>query len=777
MKPWAMLRTASFSVRKNTYVKLLLSFIVLNILNIFVVFGWYYLRSEQMMEREIDQLSHRLLAQTQNISNYIYTSAVKGGYDLYYDESIYAAMFSGDELDVYGQSRLDTRMNRFIQMNPIIKSIYLYNLQLGVVISSAYPNMSVAQFPDKEMTAAVRQFQYTSPRIPYMLRDMNTGRSDDSRTLSLIVSEPSSIANRVLGAMIINIDSGQLKNLLAQMADDAASPLFIMQEDGAFVTLPESELFTDGRMKFRYADRIRQDGQAGGTFFQTIDGVKYVVAFQKTNLESTGFTYVSIYPYTALFKSLLQIRNLTLLSSAVLIAASLAASVFLSRNIYFPIRLLTQFAKRQSKEPADLSQGGDIETISRVFTTVIKENESLEQVTYRARRLLRDQLLRNLLLGHGENRQSLRRLTEEHNIELGKAGRVRVIVLRIDQFQRFLESYDSDSRYLIRYAMCNVAEETFPAGYKPAAVDIDSDHIAVLIDYSSQDGQALTAVLKEVQSNIRTYLKLGVTAGVGESVETLSEAAYSYEGAFSASHYRIFRGQGSILVHERLFPYSIADYPFEKEKAIMDELRLGRPQKMKEAVESLLNSLEDCPYRDLFAILTQLIVNLIKHIRALPGRTALAPELSYEGIYQQLVRMESSGEIRDWMVELFIRTAEEKNESKRSKTLDAVERGIRYIDENYQRMEFSVTDVADYLRYSASYLNKIFNEHAGVSVHEFINRKRIGKARELLGQSDLLINDIAGLAGFSSSNYFYYVFKKELGMTPSAYRHMNGNGD
>ncbi|QHW32748.1 hypothetical protein GZH47_19335 [Paenibacillus rhizovicinus] len=123
-------RAASYVWRKNTFAKLLLSFMVVNVLNLMFVFGLFYYKSDQVMKDEINQLSHKLLAQTQNVSNYMYTSTIKGGYDLYYDDSVYSAMFSGDEVDVYDQHNLLTRMNRFLQSNPIVQSIYLYNFQL-----------------------------------------------------------------------------------------------------------------------------------------------------------------------------------------------------------------------------------------------------------------------------------------------------------------------------------------------------------------------------------------------------------------------------------------------------------------------------------------------------------------------------------------------------------------------------------------------------------------------------------------------------------------------
>ncbi|RKP48920.1 helix-turn-helix domain-containing protein [Cohnella endophytica] len=776
--PLAWLRSASFSYRKNTYVKLLLSFIILNILNIFIVFGFYYLKSDQMMKQEIDRLSHKLLSQTQNVSNYVYTSTIKGVFDLYYDDSIYSALFSDDVLDVYDQHKLVTRLNRFLQTNPIVHSIYLYNMQLDVVVSTAYPNKKIEDFPDTEMTGVLQNFKYRSPKIPYLLRHSIPTKPRGTPTLSLIVTEPSSSTNRMQGAMIINIDDGQLQNLMTEMASDPINRMFIVQEDGQFVTDPKSDGLKDMMSRFRYYSDIQNAHKPSGTFIKSIDNEKYVIAFQKTNLESTGFIYVSVYPYSTLFRSLIQIRDITMLSSIFLIFVSLIVSVLISRKIYFPIRSLTQFARKQGKGTADPFNDGDIETIKRVFAKVIQDNESLEQVSARTKLLLRDQFLRSLLLGYEESRIGFRSWVKDHNIELIDAERLCVLIIRIDQYRMFVDRYDNEGCYLIRYAMRNIAEETLAEHCRSISVDIGSDHIAVILDSSALNEEALMLIAQEVQRNIKDYLKLSVTLGLGAPIESLAEAAFSYEGALSATHYRIFRGSGSLFMHEELFRHTKNEYPYDREKAIFDELKLGRQQKMKEAVEALLVTMDRNPSQDLFAILTQVILNIMKLIHAMPSKSTPLSTMGYDEIFNELFKLETKQEMGEWISQLLVQaTADKEEKGRNAKSMGTIDKGVKYIEENYSRVDFSVTDVADRLRYSVSYLNKLFNDNLSYSVHEYINRMRLQKAIELIERSELLINDIAGLSGFSSSNYFYFVFKKAFGMTPNAYRKLHGQSE
>ena len=71
---------------------------------------------------------------------------------------------------------------------------------------------------------------------------------------------------------------------------------------------------------------------------------------------------------------------------------------------------------------------------------------------------------------------------------------------------------------------------------------------------------------------------------------------------------------------------------------------------------------------------------------------------------------------------------------------------------------------------SRTKLYQIFNEAFGMSISRYIMLKRIEKAKSLLENEDLPIEEIAEITGFSSGNYFSKVFKKETGLSPSVYK-------
>lgn len=72
------------------------------------------------------------------------------------------------------------------------------------------------------------------------------------------------------------------------------------------------------------------------------------------------------------------------------------------------------------------------------------------------------------------------------------------------------------------------------------------------------------------------------------------------------------------------------------------------------------------------------------------------------------------------------------------------------------------------------YLARLFKKETGMSLGEYLLRKRIKKARELLTKTDLPVNTIAMKVGYMNFAYFTKLFREESGITPTEYRNAFG---
>ena len=84
--------------------------------------------------------------------------------------------------------------------------------------------------------------------------------------------------------------------------------------------------------------------------------------------------------------------------------------------------------------------------------------------------------------------------------------------------------------------------------------------------------------------------------------------------------------------------------------------------------------------------------------------------------------------------------------------------------------KISVADMAVYCMCSKSTLNHLFRSALGRTIPEFVTAQRVSRAKYLLLNTELSIEQIAAACGFSSGTYFSVVFKKLSDMTPTEYR-------
>ncbi|MDY5230560.1 MAG: helix-turn-helix domain-containing protein [Eubacteriales bacterium] len=99
----------------------------------------------------------------------------------------------------------------------------------------------------------------------------------------------------------------------------------------------------------------------------------------------------------------------------------------------------------------------------------------------------------------------------------------------------------------------------------------------------------------------------------------------------------------------------------------------------------------------------------------------------------------------------------------------AVYNAIRYIDANYRTIS-NVKNVAKALSYSESYLSHIFSEKIGMSVKEYIIKKKLQLAAEMLKTDDISIEKLSEYLNFNSPHTFRQAFKKLYSQSPSEYR-------
>ncbi|TMV47207.1 helix-turn-helix domain-containing protein [Paenibacillus mesophilus] len=109
-------------------------------------------------------------------------------------------------------------------------------------------------------------------------------------------------------------------------------------------------------------------------------------------------------------------------------------------------------------------------------------------------------------------------------------------------------------------------------------------------------------------------------------------------------------------------------------------------------------------------------------------------------------------------------------------TLSDKERNVRkmiaFLETAFNE-DLSLDAMEKELHLSKQYMSKIFRENTGMTIFDYLYRRRVDHAKRLLHmQKECSITDICFQAGFKNVSHFSRLFKERVGMTPENYRRL-----
>ena len=94
---------------------------------------------------------------------------------------------------------------------------------------------------------------------------------------------------------------------------------------------------------------------------------------------------------------------------------------------------------------------------------------------------------------------------------------------------------------------------------------------------------------------------------------------------------------------------------------------------------------------------------------------------------------------------------------------------LEFLTENFSSPFVTNCTLAEKCNISEVYFRKLFLNQYNTTPKQYIIDLRINKAKQLLAR-DVDIKNIYSMVGFNNYNYFFVLFKKNVGMTPNDYK-------
>ncbi len=92
-----------------------------------------------------------------------------------------------------------------------------------------------------------------------------------------------------------------------------------------------------------------------------------------------------------------------------------------------------------------------------------------------------------------------------------------------------------------------------------------------------------------------------------------------------------------------------------------------------------------------------------------------------------------------------------------------------YVGDNISG-DLSLAEIAAAAHLSPYHFARAFKRSTGLSPHRYVVGQRIERAKDLLGNTDLPVGEVATRVGFASPSHFAQQFRRDVGVSPSAFR-------
>lgn len=124
-------------------------------------------------------------------------------------------------------------------------------------------------------------------------------------------------------------------------------------------------------------------------------------------------------------------------------------------------------------------------------------------------------------------------------------------------------------------------------------------------------------------------------------------------------------------------------------------------------------------------------------------------------------------QVADELIEFYIDfIADRKQPTYRHQTVNKV---IMYINDELES-NLTVENIAKHFHISTSHLSRIFREHVGITLVEYLNIRRVEESQYYLRHTTKSITAISNQFHFCNQSYFTRIFKKYAGVTPKHFR-------
>ena len=448
------------------------------------------------------------------------------------------------------------------------------------------------------------------------------------------------------------------------------------------------------------------------------------------------------------------------------IAIYLVLSIFFSNYIYSPIKNIRNAMLPETGEQKSKSLD-ELETIGNLFHRYVQQEDR-----YRWNNSSERELVREFLFGQRDIREFGEQDWKDPLLKSIAVGRFYVVaVISADSISYKNEVYSDRLLYLfvLRKMVDELLQEAGILCFPMSAEKSGNDFIVICATEKSNIPPKMEMGIEEIQSCLQREFHISVSIGISQVRSGSDSLQAAFQGANQALKLRVQQGPFLISIENSSTDNnSKQDYPLMEEKKIQEAVVEANMEQAENAIRAFFVKLrQECPGRAVLNYRRLYFSTLLQGVSHW-GLPDAEQEYLWEG---GVLGLQCLDEMESAYINLCQKLIKRENKDQGYSSAEtAVEAVKKYIDNHCEDTSISLKTLAEKAGITPSYLGQVFLKKYGISCVEYTNQVRMEKASQLLLKTNLTIQQISEQVGILNTNYFYTLFKREYGLTPSRYR-------
>ena len=665
-------------------------------------------------------------------------------------------------------------LSSLMASNNMIKNIALYYADSNYLISPL-TNIKLSQYEfEKTFTDMISDTSYESTFYSIYVGEGNMFTSpvadpvinDNSQYLYFIRKIPNiTFSTDAGGAIIVCVNGSIFYDKIKEYFPSDTEVILTDMSGTILFSSNKSFVLNDmsflGKEENYFNSLTSQDN-----FFENINGIRYLISFNKSTF--SNYVYVALTPMNNIITNVYLLIKLLIIITILTFAIGIVLSIFSAKSNTAPLLILNKLCSNILKKYVpESSTQNEYELINSTINVLSKKLSEQDFSIKEFSPILFDHIFISLI-DKDANINEIKSKLLIAGINFSRKGYI-IVVFKMKIFNALAGNKISGSPVFMNKEIEQIVN-LYIAGEDVEYINAKFNNYFVYLFNIDPDDNNINTSFLNISEHLSKFTGIHLYMSISDMCNNEKDIKLIYKQACEYLDYSFIFPNRIMFTKDIKKPHS--DENQKNLEHVVKQIIYAVQSNIWKSTPDLLVQLKDCiccgnlTYEGITILLKALVIRIDNYSKE--NRIIINEIIgSSENLVENSCNIDEFCELLNHVFNYISNIYERRQNSKNQEIIDKVK---TYIKMNITNNCISLDSASELLGISSAHLSRLFKEATDENFVEFVMNEKLDYAKEQLMLTNLPVNSIAQLIGYSNTQYFISKFKARYGTTPNKYR-------